>query len=405
MISLEDALAVYPEQLRPLPIETIALTQSLNRVLAQAQNARTDLPRFNQSAMDGYAFRAADLAAAGSASPCRMPVAAKLPAGRHEHLQALQAGTAARILTGAPLPPGADTVTPQERVTREGDTLVFTEPYPANRNIRWRGEELKLGTVIAAAGQRITSGLLAALVNADIEQVQVYRRPRIRVLITGDEIRPFGAPLRTGEIHDSNGPLIGAVLQRWGYPAPRIEHVPDDPQKVRDALGAALAEADLVISAGGASVGDHDFLPATAEALGLRRVFWKVAQKPAKPLFFGLRDNRVHLALPGNPGAVLISLALHVRRVLECLEGVSQPGPHWNAGRLVEPVERDSQRVRLLRMRLDHAGDGTALLRPLPKQDSHMLSNLASAQVLAWVPVGEGACAAGTVLQWTTLPD
>jgi len=405
MISLEDALATYPQQLRPLPVETIPLTLALNRVLAQAQSAHTDLPRFDQSAMDGYAFRAADIAGASSAAPRHLPVAAKLPAGRHEHLQPLQAGTAARILTGAPLPPGADTVIPQERVTREGDELVFTEPYDSNKNIRWRGEELKRGTAVAAAGQRITPGLLAALVNADLEQVQVVRQPRIRVLITGDEIRPFGAPLRTGEIHDSNGPLIGAVLQRWGYPAPCVEHVRDDPERVRDALGAALQDADLVLSAGGASVGDHDFLPGTAEALGLRRVFWKVAQKPAKPLFFGLRDNRVHLALPGNPGAVLISLALHVRCVLDCLEGLAEPGPHWGTGSLAEPVERDQQRVRLLRMRLEHRADGTVLLHPLPKQDSHMLSNLASAQVLVWVPIGENGCAAGTVLRWAALPD
>src|SRR5581483_11890338 len=164
MIPLEDALAAYPQQLRPLPTEALALTQSLNRVLAEPQAARTDLPRFDQSAMDGYAFRAADVAGASGAAPRRLPVAARLPAGRHEHLQALQAGTAVRILTGAPLPPGADTVIPQERVTREGETLVFAEPYPADRNIRWRGEELKRGAPIAAAGQRVTPGLLAALV-------------------------------------------------------------------------------------------------------------------------------------------------------------------------------------------------------------------------------------------------
>lgn len=405
MIPLEDALAAYPQNLRALPGESIPVTRSLNRVLAQPQTARTDLPRFDQSAMDGYAFRAADLADASDAAPLRLPISAKLPAGTHEHLRPLQAGTAARILTGAPLPPGADTVIPQERVTREGDELVFTAPYPAQRNVRWRGEELKQGAPIAAEGQRVTPGLLAALVNAGVDEVAVFRQPRIRVLITGDEIRPLGTPLKTGEIHDSNGPLIGAVLQRWGYPAPTIEHVPDDPQKVRDALGRALEEADLILSAGGASVGDHDFLPGTAEALGLRRVFWKVAQKPAKPLFFGLRDNRVHLALPGNPGAVLISLALHVRRVLDCFEGLAQPGPHWNAGRLAETVERDQQRVRLLRMRLDHDADGIALLHPLPKQDSHMLSNLASAQVLAWVPSGADDCAAGSVLRWIALPD
>ncbi len=405
MISLEQALAAYPENLRPLSTETVPATQALNRVLAQAQTAQTDLPRFDQSAMDGYAFRAADLARASAATPLHLPISAKLPAGSHENLQPLQPGSTARILTGAPLPPGADTVIPQERVTRQGDALVFTEPYPENRNIRWRGEELKQGAPIAAPGRRVTPGLLAALVNAGVERLQVYSQPRIRVLITGDEIRPLGTPLKAGEIHDSNGPLIAAVLQRWGYPPPRIEHVRDDAQLVRDALVRALDEADLVLSAGGASVGDHDFLPATAEALGLRRVFWKVAQKPAKPLFFGLRDNRVHLALPGNPGAVLISLALHVRRALDCLEGLAEPGPAWNAGRLAEPVERDSQRVRLLRMRLDHAADGTALLHPLPKQDSHMLSNLASAQVLAWVPVGEGECAVGNILQWTALPD
>lgn len=399
MISLEQALAAYAENLRPLEIETLPLTQALHRVLAQPQSAQTDLPRFDQSAMDGYAFRAADVTAA----PLRLPVAVKLPAGSHEHLAPLPPGTAARILTGAPLPPNADTVIPQERITREGDALLFDEPWPARKNVRWRGEELKHGAAITPAGRRITPGLLAALINAGVGQVQVHRQPRIRVLITGDEIRPLGAPLHTGEIHDSNGPMIGAVLAQWGYPPPRIEHVRDDPQAVREALADALANADLVLSAGGASVGDHDFLPGTAEALGLRRVFWKVAQKPAKPLFFGVRENRVHLALPGNPGAVLISLALHVRRALDCLEGLAEPGPYWGLAKLAQPVERDA-RVRLVRMRLDHAADGSAVLHPLPKQDSHMLSNLASAQVLAWVPIGDGACAAGSVLRWTALP-
>jgi molybdopterin molybdotransferase len=237
-----------------------------------------------------------------------------------------------------------------------------------------------------------------------VEAVGACRVPRVRVLVTGNEIRAPGTPLRLGEVYDCNGPLIGAVLQRWGYPAPAVVQVPDDPQAVEQALARGLEEADLVLSAGGASVGDHDFLPATAERLGLRRVFWKVAQKPAKPLFFGLRDNRVHMALPGNPGAVLISLVVHVRRVLDCLEGAADPGPHWQLARLAETVERDAERARLMRMRLDHAADGTALLQPLPNQDSHMLSNLAAAEVLAWVPSGGEVCAAGSILRWISLP-
>jgi len=405
MIALEDALDSYAKNLRALPAETVPVTQALNRVLAQAQTSNGDLPRFDQSAMDGYAFRAADVAAASIAAPVRLPVAVHLAAGTHEHLAALPPRAAARIFTGAPLPAAADTVIPQERATLDGDTLLFTEPHAARRNIRYRGEELRHGSTIAAVGQRVTPGLLASLINAGLHHLQVVRQPRIRVLTTGDELRPIGAALKPGEIYDSNGPMISAVLQRWGYPPPILEHVRDDAAVVKSVLERAYADADLVLSAGGASVGDHDFLPATAEALGMRRVFWKVAQKPAKPLFFGMHDNRVHLALPGNPGAVLISLALHVRRALDCLEGVAAPGPAWNCARLAQGVERDPQRVRLLRMRLDYAEDGTALLGVLPKQDSHMLSNLASAQVLAWVPIGDSDCAAGSILRWTALPD
>jgi molybdopterin molybdotransferase len=405
MITLEQALDAYPQHLKTLPAETVPLARALNRVLAEEQTSEADLPRFDQSAMDGYALRAADTGIATPQQPLRLRVAAHIAAGAHETLAALAAGTAVRIFTGAPLPDGADTVIPQERITSDGEALSFTEPYPLHKNIRWRGEELPHGAAIATAGQRIGPGLLALLVNAGKHRLRVRRRPRIHVLITGNELRPAGSALKPGEIHDSNGPLIGAMLQRWGYPAPEIEQVRDDPFVVRHVLERALGNADLVISAGGASVGDHDFLPATAEALGLQRVFWKVAQKPAKPLFFGVRDNRAHLALPGNPGAVLISLVLHVRRALDCLEGAALPGPLWQYGRLAQLVERDAARVRLLRMRLEYAEDGSALLQPLPRQDSHMLSNLASAQVLAWVPIGEGACASGSVLRWTALPD
>ncbi|MBL6750825.1 MAG: molybdopterin molybdotransferase MoeA, partial [Nevskia sp.] len=379
MITIDAALAAYAGNLRPLPTQSLKITQALGRVLAAPLPSSTDLPRFDQSAMDGYALRAADTAAASAASPVRLRLTAHLAAGAHDCLPALPAGTCARILTGAPLPPDADCVIPQERVSREGDALVFTAPYPARRNVRWRGEELACGTLVAQAGQRITPGLLPALINAGIERLSVVRPPRIALLVTGDEVRPVGSNLRFGEIPDSNGPLLRAVLERWGYATTPAVHVGDEPHAVRRALEKALGEADLILSAGGASVGDHDHLPATAEQLGVRRVFWGVAQKPGKPLFFGVTGERAMFALPGNPGAVLICLCLHVRRALDCLEGAQQPAPLWHPGRLAAAVERDPQRERLLRMRLEYDADGRALLHPLPNQDSHMLSNLASA--------------------------
>jgi molybdopterin molybdotransferase len=314
-------------------------------------------------------------------------------------------GGATRIFTGAPIPPGADTVIPQERVTHDGDHLVFSEPCPPGKNIRRLGEEVRFGDALAAAGQRVTPGLIASLINAGVHQVRAARRPRISLLVSGDELRPAGATLKPGEIYDSNGPLVRAVLQRWGHEPPAIVYLPDQPEAVRRALSRALDESDLVLSTGGASVGDRDYLPATAESLGVRRIFWGVAQKPAKPMFFGMRDDSAALlALPGNPGAVLIGLCLHVRRALDCLEGAAEPGPRWGWGRLARATVRDAQRVGLQRMRLDLAEDGTAWLTPLPKQDSHMLSNLSTAEVLAWVPAGEDLVAEGTPLRWLLLP-
>ncbi|MDB5988402.1 MAG: hypothetical protein JWR16_3455 [Nevskia sp.] len=408
MISLEDALAIYAQTLHALPAETIAIADAAQRVLAQPLIAQTDLPRIDQSAMDGYALRAADVANASADAPLRLPIVQQIAAGAHETLTPLLAGSVARILTGAPVPPGADTVIPQERVLREGRELVFSEPYAADKNIRRRGEELRHGTTIAAAGQRITPGLLASLINAGITELRVHRRPRIRVLVTGDEVRPAGSTLAQGQIPDSNGPMVRAVLTCWGVLALSVEHVGDTIEAVRDALARGLAETDLVISAGGASVGDRDYIVAVAEQLGVQRVFWKVAQKPGKPMFFGVRETdqgqATLLALPGNPGAVLIGLALHVQRTLDLLEGIKHPAPHWAMGVLSESIDADAQRVRLVRMQLNHDASGVARLSPLPNQDSHMLSNLSAADVLVWVPAGDVALAAGAKVQWVSLP-
>ena len=410
MIALEDALAAYARSVRPLPVIELPVLDACGLVLAEAAHAATDLPRFDQSALDGYCFSTSDLATASDATPVRLPIVQTIAASGHRARPVLAPGTAARIFTGAMLPVGADAMQAQERAQREGDTLVFGKPFPSGRNIRRQAEELAKGTLLADAGSRIGPGLLASLVNAEVATVRVHRRPQVRIFVTGDEIRPAGTPLKPGEIHDSNGPLIAALLRSQGIEVPAPVHLDDDPVEVRAALEQALATADLVITAGGASVGDKDFLPAAAESLGVQRVFWKVAQKPAKPLFFGIREDAGHaqrlmLALPGNPGAVLISMVLHVRLVLDHLAGLKRPDLGWTWGVLDHPVDRDDERARLVRMSLRHDAQGVARLNPLPKQDSHMLSNLGRADVLVWVEAGNDEVAAGQPLRWIPLPE
>ncbi len=403
MISLEESLAVYARELKPLPAQSVAAAAALHRVLSAPLRSATDLPRFDQSAMDGYALRAADIAAASAAAPRRLPVRGQSAAGHFAPPPVLAPGTAMRIFTGARLPEGADTVIPQERVKLVGAELDFSTPYPAGKNIRYQGEELHAGEPVAAAGQRITPGLLASLVNAGLSEVQVHRQPRMAVFITGDEVRPSADKLRPGEIPDSNGPLIQALLTRWGYPPPRIEYLGDLASETRQALARAFGDSDLVITTGGASVGDKDFIPAVAPSLGVETIFWKVAQKPGKPLFFGRCGKALLLGLPGNPASVLVGIVVHARRILDCLEGVASSAPQFRFARLAAPVASDAQRTQLLRMRLEIDNTGQCRLHPLARQDSHMLSNLNQATALAVVPTSDSPCASGTVLRWVDL--
>ncbi len=405
LISLAQALSSYSQNLLPLPLESIATDQALNRCLAESPVARIDLPSFTQSAVDGYALLSFETTWASPAKPLRLQIIGEIAAGpRKTDPPPLAGNMAYRILTGAPIPRGVDTVVPQERVERGDGYIVLTAAASEKQNIRYHGEELKRGDALAGAGQRISPGMLAALMMAGAHGIRVYRRPRVSVLVTGNEVVPAGQLPTEGQVHDANAPLIRSWMMSQGYPAPEITYVRDVRGEVEAALKLALDNSDLVITTGGASVGDHDYLPDAAAACGVKRIFWKVAQKPGKPIFFGLRDKTPLLALPGNPAAVLVGMVIHARRVLDSLEGVTTPGPRMSAGRLLNAVKADALRDRLVRMNLSISAEGVIHLDPLPKQDSHMLSNLATAMALVLLPAREREYATNESVLWTPLP-
>lgn len=412
MITLDDALGAYAQAVSPLPAQATPLAQALGRVLAAAPVATTDLPMFTQSAVDGYALRSADLAPARSGSPVTLALIGEVAAGAGE-LPNIGPGQAARIFTGGRLPPGADTVARQEIVTRDAHRIVLEAALSPGEDTRLRGEELRAGTALATPGTRLTPGGVAALAMAGIGEVHCHRAPRLALLVTGDEVVPPGGAIAAGQIFDANGPLLHAWFQARGGAVPQVRYVADTLDAVTAALGAALAEADLVITTGGVSVGDKDFLRAAATALGVTERFWRVAQKPGMPLYFGQRgdprgdprrdprDGPFILGLPGNPGAVLVGLEVHAARVLALMEGETPPGPHWHHAPLAEDFRGDTRRDLLARMRLAVDADGQARLQPLGRQGSHMLSNLIEANVIVRVPPGEHA--AGARLAWVAL--
>ncbi len=398
MIEVSDALERILAATPTLGSETIPLRTALQRVLTAPVRSACDLPLFTQSAVDGFAVRHADIASA----PVALTLVQQIAAAPQDSVPVLPAHTAARIFTGGMLPLGADTVVRQELTQRPySDSVVILDSVSPGADVRQAGEELRAGAVLANTGTVLTPGLIGALAMAGITAISVRTLPRIVVLITGDEVVEAGLPLRPGQIADANGPLLAAHLTQWGCPPLRIEHVADREDQVRDALSRAFRDADLVLTTGGVSVGDFDFVPAVSEDLGATRVLWKIAQKPGMPLYVARRGDAMLFGLPGNPASVIANLLVYVRSALDVMYGLD-PHARWNAVRAPVTLKRLPDKTFWMRAVVSADADAQLQLQSLGGQASHMLGNLSQANALVRVP-GLHESADGAVLQWLRL--
>lgn len=380
-----EALALILEAAEPLPVERVPLAEALGRAAAEDLVAAEPVPPFTNAAMDGYALRAEDTAGACPEHPSRLAVAGALPAGTSD-APTVAPGTAWRILTGAPIPPGADAVVPQEKVIRDGDTLVVTHPVKAGGDIRLAGEDLAQGEVAVGRGAALRPGEIGVLASLGFGTVPVHRRARVAVLTTGNELVEAGSPLGPGQIRDANLPGLCAQLAAMGAMALPFPRIPDRPEAVAEALRAAAQQADLVLTTGGVSVGDHDPVKPALEILGAEAVFWKVAQKPGAPLGFWRLDGRPVLGLPGNPVAAMLMAELYARPALRRMMGFRHRFRPEITAALVEGWRRGRPdgRVHLLRVRLTEGPQGL-LATPTGPQGSGVLSSLMRADALAWI--------------------
>ncbi|MDF3936427.1 molybdopterin molybdotransferase MoeA [Pseudomonas citronellolis] len=316
---VDEALAELLAQVPAAPaIERVALGEALGRVLAADLHAPCDLPHWDNSAMDGYALRAADLPASGGSLPLAGCVAAGDSAS-----EALPAGCATRIFTGAPLPPGADSVVAQEDCRVEAGRVQLPAITPGS-HVRRRGEELRQGQPLLRAGLRLRPQELGLLAAVGLAEIPVHRRLRVCLLSSGDELREPGQALARGQIYNANRYSLGALLRQWGLDVHEYEVLADTLAASRDALELAAAECDVLVSSGGVSVGERDHLKQAVGALGELRL-WRLAMQPGKPLAFGRVAGKPWLGLPGNPAAALVTALVVGRPFLRRAQGLSEP--------------------------------------------------------------------------------
>lgn len=386
MIQLEEAVLRILASVTPLGSEVLPLGDISGRVLAEDAFSRGALPAFDNTAMDGYALRSTDVMGASAMRPALLRVIGRIGAGE-VFSRTVSEGTAVRVFTGSPIPQGADAVVMQEETRTCADrpgVVEILDAAPAGQFIRKRGDDVQPGARICRAGTRLGAGHLGLLAAGGLGEVRVARSPSVALLATGSELVEPGQPLGPGQIHDSNRVMLAAWAARTGARVGIRPLVPDTLEETRDALAAAFECHDVVVTSGGVSVGDTDFIKPAFEALGGRIELWKVALKPGKPFVFGRLNGRLLFGLPGNPASSAVTFLLLVRPALIRLQGGLDTALPSHTGVLAEPLSNPGDRRHIMRVSVD----GCGRVRSAGLQGSHAVGSLAEAQGLVDVPPG-----------------
>jgi molybdopterin molybdotransferase len=388
LLPVEEARSRMLAAARPLPAEGVPLAQAVGRVLAADVRASRDQPPFPASAMDGWAIRSAD-------GPGPRRIVGESAAG-HGYERPLGPGEAVRIFTGAPVPAGADKVVIQEEARREGDQVVF-ERIDDGDNIRPAALDFAAGDRLLVAGTRLDPWRLTLAAAAGLPAVSVAAEPRVALLSTGEEVVPPGASPGPFQIYNSGTTSLGALAAAWGAAVTPLGIAGDDDTAI--AAAVAGAGGDLVVTLGGASVGDYDRVKPALERLGLRLAVQSVAMRPGKPTWFGtLDDGRLVLGLPGNPASSMVCAELFLRPLLRALQGAA-PEARVVRARLTAPLPANGQREHWMRVRLGEDGAAGRTAAALSDQDSSLMTVFAEADALLRRPIGAPAAAAGDVVE------
>jgi molybdopterin molybdotransferase len=393
MLTVGEAHARVIAAFSPLPAEMVSVAEAAGRVLAAAPQARLTQPPADLSAMDGYAMRAADVPAA----PVTLRLVGRSPAGG-SYDKAVQPGETVRIFTGAPLPLGADAIVIQEDTQADGENITILEAPRVGRHIRKAGLDFNAGDKPLSPGRKLTTRDVALAAAMNLPWVSVHRRPRVAILSTGDELVMPGEPVGSNQIVSSSGIAVAALVRAWGGEPILFDIARDDAGLIQQSIEAG-AQHDLLITLGGASVGDHDLVQDALKAQGFAMDFWRIAMRPGKPLMFAAKNRARVLGLPGNPVSTMVCALLFMKPAMERMLG--QPGDLVATipARLAVGAKQNDTREDYVRSKLTRGADGSLIVEPHAIQDSSMLSVLASSDALMVRPAHDPARKAGETVQ------
>lgn len=395
MVSVNEAKDKIIAYSATLPVESRELSLSVNYVIAEDIPAPISLPSFRQSSMDGYALHHEDI----TATDIVLRIAAEAKAGENT-VQFVERGNAVRIFTGAPVPEGATAVVMQEHASREGDTVFIREfPVSEGKNIRNIGQQIRRGDVALPAGTLLSAGGVGFLAGLNINEVKVYRRPKIGLLLTGDELVEAGSEIRHGQIYESNSVMLRAALEREGITDITILHAEDNLQATKEALDILYRNNDVVLASGGISVGDYDFVGTALAELGTETIFYKVKQKPGKPLLFGKKEQKLFFALPGNPASSLVCYYEYVLPAIRSLCGRKD----CFLKAIQMPIARDysftGERDEFLKAMVTESG-----VLPLDGQESFAIRSFALADAIIYLPSEQRDVKSGDLVEVHLIP-
>ena len=396
-MSWTDARDLLLAHSEPTGTENVPLEQCTGRVLAQPLIAKDNVPPFDRSPYDGYAFRCADVAGASRECPVILKILEEIPAGGTSHIPVTE-GTAVKVLTGAPIPEGADAVVMFEKTDFTVETVTIYGPAKPGDNIVLTGEDVRKGDVLARAGTVIDAGLLGTLASQNIAQPLVYRRPVVGIISTGSELVEVGEDLAPGMIYNTNRYTLTAALEKLGCRPVYLGTGRDSEKEIADLLEKGLLSCDAVILTGGVSVGDYDLTPAAMEACGVSFLFRHVDLKPGMACAYGIRDGKLVMGLSGNPASSITNFYAIALPALRRICGLNIVLPQEVELTLLGGFRKASRGTRMLRGRLTF--DGGCLCMSLPAdQGNVVLSSTIGCNVMAVVPAGSGPIAAGTKLK------